>query len=132
MPNFFTDEPERQRLFPVCKSKVFLGHAAVTALPACVADAMCAHVRQSCEMPQEFGDVLRDIKNARRLCAEFIGADADEIYRVASKLSVLRESIPVPNDGVYCPVCHIANLNLGKLRTPCPQCGRGLLKFGWD
>src|SRR5205814_10073237 len=39
-----------------------------------------------------------------------VGADADEVHRVASKLSELRESIPVPNDGVYCPVCHIANV----------------------
>jgi selenocysteine lyase/cysteine desulfurase len=79
MANFFPDESERQRLFPVCRSKIFLAHAAVTALPACVADAMCGHVRQSCEMPQEFGDVLRDIKGARRVCAEFIGAEPDEI-----------------------------------------------------
>jgi hypothetical protein len=59
-------------------------------------------------------------------------AGADEVYRVASRLSELRESIPIPNDGVYCPVCHIANIDLGKLRMPCPQCGRALLKFGWD
>ena len=61
-----------------------------------------------------------------------VGADPDEIYRVASKLSELRESIPIPNDGVYCPVCHIANVNLNRLRMPCPKCGRSLLKFGWD
>jgi hypothetical protein len=61
-----------------------------------------------------------------------LGAAADEVYRVASKLSKLRESIPLPNDGVYCPACHIANIDLGRLRTPCPQCGRALLKFGWD
>jgi hypothetical protein len=60
------------------------------------------------------------------------GADADEVYLVASILSALRESIPVANDGVYCPVCHIANVDLVRLRTPCPQCGRALLKFGWD
>lgn len=60
------------------------------------------------------------------------GADSEEVYRVASKLSALRESIPIPNDGVYCPICHIANIDLGKLRTPCPKCGRELLKFGWD
>jgi hypothetical protein len=59
-------------------------------------------------------------------------ADANEVHRVASKLSELRESIPIPNDGVYCPVCHIANVDLGRLRTPCPQCERPLLKFGWD
>ena len=61
-----------------------------------------------------------------------VGANTDDVYRVASKLSELRESIPIPNDGVYCPGCHIANVNLGRLRTPCPQCGRPLLKFGWD
>lgn len=59
------------------------------------------------------------------------GADSEEVYRVASKLSVLRESILIRDDGVYCPICHIANVDLGKLRTPCPKCGRGLLKFGW-
>ena len=59
-------------------------------------------------------------------------ADSEEVYRIASKMSELRESIPIPNDGVYCPICHIANTDLGKLRTPCPQCGRQLLKFGWD
>jgi hypothetical protein len=60
------------------------------------------------------------------------GADADEVYRVADRLSALRESVPIPNDGVYCPVCHIANGDLQRLRMPCPQCGRPLLKFGWD
>lgn len=60
------------------------------------------------------------------------GATAEEVYRVADRLSTLRESIPDPNDGVYCPVCHIANVDLGRLRTPCPRCGRPLLKFGWD
>jgi len=59
------------------------------------------------------------------------GADADEVYRIASELSEVRESIPIPGDGVYCPICHIANIDLGKLRTPCPQCRRELLKFGW-
>jgi hypothetical protein len=60
------------------------------------------------------------------------GAEAAEVYPVASKLSDLRESIAIPNDGVYCPVCHIANVDLNRLREPCPKCGRPLLKFGWD
>lgn len=58
-------------------------------------------------------------------------ADSEEVYRVASTLSELREAIAIEGDGVYCPICHIASIDIGKLRTPCPQCGRGLLKFGW-
>lgn len=60
------------------------------------------------------------------------GASEDETYAAAERLSRLRESIPLPKDGVYCPVCHIANITLSRLRTPCPKCGRPLLKFGWD
>jgi hypothetical protein len=61
-----------------------------------------------------------------------VGASNDETYEVASALSQIRESVAVPNDGVYCPVCHLANTQLARLRTPCPQCGRPLLRFGWD
>ena len=61
-----------------------------------------------------------------------VNASDGEIYEVAAKLSEIRESVPVPNDGVYCPICHIANTQLPKLHTPCPKCGRALLKFGWD
>ena len=77
--NFFPDEAERRALFPICREKIFLAHAGVNALPAPVADAVCAYTRQSAENPQEFGDVLRDIKLTRRLCAEFIGAKPEEI-----------------------------------------------------
>jgi hypothetical protein len=75
--------------------------------------------------------------NATRENPESVGlpslaADADEIYRIASALSAIRESLPLERDGVYCPVCHIANIDRSKLRTPCPKCGRALLQFGWD
>ncbi|HWY87675.1 MAG TPA: hypothetical protein VNX28_13165 [Gemmataceae bacterium] len=70
-------------------------------------------------------------KNPESMGLPPAGAGEDEIYRVASKLSELRESILIPNDGVYCPVCHIANVDISRLRTGCPQCGRALLKFGW-
>ena len=61
-----------------------------------------------------------------------LGAGVEEVYKIASSLSELRESIPLLDDGVYCPVCHIANVDQSKLRTPCRKCGRPLLKFGWD
>lgn len=60
-----------------------------------------------------------------------VGADDDEVYRIAQRLSEFRESMPLPDDGVYCPVCHVANVTLALLRTPCPKCGRPLLQFGW-
>lgn len=70
--------------------------------------------------------------NPERRGLPSVDASDDQVYEVASKLSRLRESISIPTDGVYCPVCHIANIQLAKLRTPCPKCGRALLKFGWD
>ena len=61
-----------------------------------------------------------------------IDASEEEVYSIAAQLSSIRESIEIPNDGVYCPTCHIANVNLSLLRTPCYKCGKELLKFGWD
>jgi hypothetical protein len=61
-----------------------------------------------------------------------VDAGDDVTYRFAERLSEIRESIQVPTDGVYCPVCHRAGTDLSKLRTPCPNCGRPLLRFGWD
>lgn len=71
------------------------------------------------------------IKNPESNGLPTLGADSDEVYRIASGMSKFRESINIPGDGVYCPVCHIANIDLEKLRMPCPKCGRELLKFGW-
>lgn len=61
-----------------------------------------------------------------------IRATSEEVYQIASKMSSIRESVRIDSDGVYCPICHIANPDLTKLHSPCPQCGRKLLKFGWD
>src|SRR5205809_2801360 len=41
-----------------------------------------------------------------------VDARGDEVYKAAERLSQLRESISIPSDGVYCPVCHIANTQL--------------------
>ena len=51
-------------------------------------------------------------------------ANVDEIYAVASRLSALSEKFNIPDDGVYCPVCHIATVSLNRLHQPCPKCGR--------
>lgn len=77
--NLYPDEAQRRESFPVSHTKTFLAHAAVAPLPRAVADAMCDYTRHASETHQEFGEVLRDVKAARRVCAEFIGAGADEI-----------------------------------------------------
>ena len=79
MTPIFASEEERLEQFPVAREQIFLGHAGVTALPRCAADAMIGHVRASCENHQEFGAVLRDIEETRRACAQFIHADKSEI-----------------------------------------------------
>jgi len=77
--SLFTCEEDRLRQFPVAAEQIFLGHAGVTPLPLCAADAMTAHVAASCRNHQEFGEVLRDISRTREVCANFIGANKDEI-----------------------------------------------------
>lgn len=77
--SWFTDEKLRMEEFPVARERIFLGHAGVTILPRCAADAMHRHVEASCAHHQEFGDVLRDIARTREVCAKVIGAGADEI-----------------------------------------------------
>lgn len=66
-------------------------------------------------------------------------ATSDEVYKRADYLSHLRIAMDiggtfesVAGDGVYCPICHIANIDLQKLGNPCPQCSRPLLRFGWN
>ena len=77
--SIFPDESTRRREFPVVENGIFLAHAGVTILPRCASDAMIRHAEASCRQHQEFGDVLRDVSRTRALCAEFIGAQPDEI-----------------------------------------------------
>jgi hypothetical protein len=98
------------------------------------------------DITEAFGDNLR-LKpnewiattplNARATNPESMGlpainADSETVYAIATRMSAAREEFPGLNDGVYCPICHIANIDLKKLHTPCPKCSRKLLKFGWD
>jgi len=77
--SLFESEAVRREQFPVVARQIFLGHAGVTALPACAAEAMAAQARASSEQQQEFADVLRVIAATRALCGRTIGAGADEI-----------------------------------------------------
>jgi selenocysteine lyase/cysteine desulfurase len=73
------DEAERRKAFPVCRSQIFLAHAGVTVLPRAVADAVIDYTLSCCEHHQEFGEVLARVNETRRVCADFIGAQPEEI-----------------------------------------------------
>jgi cysteine desulfurase / selenocysteine lyase len=77
--NLFPGEGQRRTMFPVCRDQIFFAHAGVTALPQFVADAISCYTQKSARNAQEFAEVLRDVKDARRICARFIGAEPDEI-----------------------------------------------------
>ncbi len=73
------EERARRAAFPVCEGSVFLAHAAVTALPRAVGEAMADYALASCRQQQEFAAVLRDIRTTRQLAARLIGARWEEI-----------------------------------------------------
>lgn len=95
--NLFPDEAQRRELFPICRERIFFAHAAVTVLPKFVADAVCETTRRASGTFEDFGAVLRQIKDARKTCAEFIGAHADEIALLGPTslgLSLFANGIP--------------------------------------
>ena len=104
--NLYPSEAERLEQFPVAAKQAFFGHAGVTALPRCVAEAVCQYTRKSSEQHQEFGEVLADIKATRALCARYIGARPEEIALLGPTslgLSLFANGIPwQEGDEVLC------------------------------
>lgn len=79
LSDLFRDEAERQSLFPITRKKIFLAHAAVTALPKCAADAMAEYAYASCDDQQEFDSFITAMKETRQLAGNLIGAKPSEI-----------------------------------------------------
>ena len=100
------DEVQRRFAFPICEEKIFLAHAAVTSLPRVVAEAMADYAMQSSRMPQEFSEVLRDIRATRQLAAQLIGAQWEEIALLGPTslgLSLFANGIDwAPGDELVC------------------------------
>jgi hypothetical protein len=98
------------------------------------------------DITENFGDNLRlkpddwietiplskDNPNPTQIGLPARDATDEEIYAIGKDMSSLREQIRRQDDGVYCPICHIANIQLNKIDSPCPKCNRLLLRFGWD
>jgi selenocysteine lyase/cysteine desulfurase len=77
--NLYPDEAARLTAFPVCKTKVFLAHGAVTTLPRVVADAMQRYIETAALSHQENEQTWREIKATRTAAGVLVGANADEI-----------------------------------------------------
>ena len=81
LADILSDEGLRQREFPVTKNKIFLGHAAVCALPRRVAQAMA-----DCAGEGTLGDqeefVMHRIADARKAGAKLLNCQPDEVSLV--------------------------------------------------
>lgn len=82
LPALLTDEALRRHEFPVCRSKVFLAHAAVCPLPRRVADAVANYAHQATLDDQEQPVLATLTREVRDLAAQLIGALPSEIALV--------------------------------------------------
>ena len=73
------NEEKRLARFPIAREKIFLSHAAVTALPHCAAQAMADYAYSSCKDHQEFPEFMKTMAETRQLSANLIGAEASEV-----------------------------------------------------
>jgi len=78
LPELQNDEALRQREFPVCAGKVYLAHAGVSPVPACVTCAVqeTAAAAGLDDQEEGLGDLLR---STRARAAEMLGADVGEV-----------------------------------------------------
>lgn len=76
------DEEARLREFPVARRRIFLAHAGVCPLPACVGRAMQEYLEQAQAGDQEKTHYMRSIQETRELAARLIGRSAEEIALV--------------------------------------------------
>mgnify|MGYP001170708569 FL=1 len=100
------NEEKRLARFPIAREKIFLSHAAVTALPHCAAQAMADYAYSSCKDHQEFPEFMKTMAETRQLSANLIGAEASEVALLGPTslgLSLFAKGISwEPEDEVIC------------------------------
>ncbi|PYK79928.1 MAG: aminotransferase class V [Verrucomicrobia bacterium] len=74
-----TNEDFRQREFPICARKIYCAHAADAPLPRRVAEAMRDAIEDASTNEKQFERALGFIADTRRLLADFLGAETEEI-----------------------------------------------------
>src|SRR5215468_3940410 len=73
------NERNRRDAFPICRESIFMAHAAVTALPRVVADAVIAYAEESAAKFENFSALLKSIQETRAASAKLIGGTQDEV-----------------------------------------------------
>src|SRR6266481_4887252 len=100
------NEEKRLEAFPICRNRIFMSHAAVTALPRVVADAVIRFTEESAANLQNFGEVLKSLQEARASAARLIGSSSDEVALIGPTslgLSLFANGIDwQPGDEVIC------------------------------
>ncbi|PWT80305.1 MAG: aminotransferase class V, partial [Acidobacteria bacterium] len=100
------DEQIRRNAFPICREEIFMAHAAVTALPRVVADAVIHFAEESAASFKSFSLLLESIQKTREASAKLIGCSSDEIALIGPTsfgLSLFANGISwQPGDEVVC------------------------------
>jgi cysteine desulfurase/selenocysteine lyase len=79
LSNLVGNEENRRDAFPICRGKIFMAHAAVTAQPRAVADAIIRYAEESTANFENFAALLKSIQETRAASAKLIGSSPDEV-----------------------------------------------------
>src|ERR1700738_1211561 len=106
LQDLIENEEKRKTAFPICRNKIFMAHAAVTALPRVVADAIIRFTEESAANFENFAALLKSIQDARASAARLIGSSPDEVALIGPTslgLSLFANGIDwQPGDAVIC------------------------------
>jgi cysteine desulfurase / selenocysteine lyase len=106
LQELISNEEKRRAAFPICRNKIFMAHAAVTALPRVVADAIIRFAEESAANFENFAALLKSIQEARSSAARLIGSSPDEVALIGPTslgLSLFANGIAWrPGDEVVC------------------------------
>jgi selenocysteine lyase/cysteine desulfurase len=100
------NEEKRLEAFPICRNGIFMSHAAVTALPRAVADAVIRFTEESAANLPNFDEAHKSLEEARASAARLIGSSPDEVALIGPTslgLSLFANGIDwQPGDEVIC------------------------------
>jgi cysteine desulfurase / selenocysteine lyase len=79
LASLLSDTAVRQRYFPISKSRIFMAHAAVTAMAGPVAEAMNRFIQGHTEDFPDYSETLTLIRQTRESAARLVNASPEEI-----------------------------------------------------